>query len=917
MNNPCAFADEVQSLLAGNSDASRVDELIAHVEQCPTCRQMVEDSASNSGSSIPTTQNSLEMNSEDQAILSRIRQSPLYRQNAGTDSVEQFPNIPGFEIEECLGSGGQGAVYRARQIRLGRVVALKIIGPRTRVIFREHLTRFQTEAQAIARLEHPNIVRIYEIAEHESLPYLVLEYIDGGTLKGLLDRGELPVKDAVQIVLKVAQAAHFAHSRGVVHSDLKPRNVLLTKDGTPKISDFGLARLIGPESEAAILSHPIGTKEYMSPEQWSAAGPTVDARSDQWSLGVILFELLCGHRPFNGDSPAEISQAIRSGLTPPLHPARSQNWPDLQAICHRCLEKNPDDRYPSCQHLADDLHRWLNNEPVTVRAIPPSERARKWCQRNPILATLYAVGASLMIAVALASIFRSQAENAKLQATIAKVQEELANQERIKAEVAARISRATSSASEAGRLVQSGQWSKAIASFDSAISEGHPDAARQKLEKIKCLLYLGKSAEAAHQLKQLSDKNLPTDVQAEIDEWRGFALIGTKTDEGFALLKRALKSGQINDNAELEFMEALCADNLNAAVDHYNKALEFKPYHQIARQMLCVSLYFLGKLDDSARHAEIAMSFNPGDLGNAAFLAVIHHLQHNREASESLLRSIEQSESAEFAVKLRKLLKMIDELQELTPQSVMSPLFAFRVPQWAAIVMDLKDEMVQSVPLPPQINLIYTNALDFATKLTKDPTATLEIITANHKERTFLVLLGQMYASKGDYQKARSAFEEADTLPGFVQTQTVIDYYLARIYWQLSFGAANDDVETYKKRSIYYLERLMSAAKLPTNVGQSEMEHFATTALEMESAAAIRKMIPHWKLMKPDDPAIPYYDAMADLKEGRTSAAYEKLLESKRLGANAGIIEQQLTMVRELLRRELQKSREILAESDK
>jgi WD40 repeat protein len=300
------------------------------------------------------------------------------------------PSVPGCEILRELGRGGMGVVYLARQISLKRYVVIKVI--REGGFARPgEVARFRTEAEAIARLQHPQIVQIHEVGEHESGPYLVLEWMEGGSLDQKLAGAPQPPDRAARLVESLARAIHYAHQRGIVHRDLKPANVLLSAEGTPKISDFGLAKLLerGPGGSASQV--PVGTPCYMPPEQARAEPDQVGPAADTYALGAVLYELITGRPPFLGATVADTLLRVLAEDPVPPQRLRPEVPRDLETICLKCLEKKPDRRYSSAEALADDLARFLAGKPITARPIGPWERATKWIRRQPALAAALAL----------------------------------------------------------------------------------------------------------------------------------------------------------------------------------------------------------------------------------------------------------------------------------------------------------------------------------------------------------------------------------------------------------------------------------------------------------------------------------------------------------------------------------------------
>ncbi len=283
------------------------------------------------------------------------------------------PNVPGYEILQRLGEGGVGVVYRARQCSLGREVALKMLkeAPGDRA---QQMERFQREAATIARLKHPNIVQIHEIGEHHGLPFLCLEYVAGGTLAERLRKGPLPPREAATLVQALAQTMHSVHQEGIIHRDLKPGNVLLTADGVPRITDFGLARLLDSQSELTQTGFVLGTPSYMAPEQAAGKVHEIGPATDVYALGAILYELLTGRPPFVGATVLETLEQVRT--LDPVSPISLQpRVPrDLETICLKCLEKEARRRYPSAEALARDLQCFLAGEPISARSVTALER---------------------------------------------------------------------------------------------------------------------------------------------------------------------------------------------------------------------------------------------------------------------------------------------------------------------------------------------------------------------------------------------------------------------------------------------------------------------------------------------------------------------------------------------------------------
>jgi serine/threonine-protein kinase len=321
---------------------------------------------------------------------------------AKTGSGKRLVVVPGYDLLGVLGRGGMGIVYKARQKKLNRLVALKMVlsGPHARP---DQLARFTTEAQAVARMQHPNIVQIYEIAELDGLPYFTLEYVDGGSLAERIHDKLLDPREAGRLMETVARAMAYAHRLNIIHRDIKPGNILMTSDGAPKIADFGLAKKLEDDSQISHSGAIMGTPAYMPPEQARGDTRNFGPAVDIYALGAMLYELLTGRPPFHGSSVIDTLQQVVTRDPLPVRQLQPMAPRDLETICHKCLQKDPAKRYLTADELADDLHRFLVGEPIKARPISSAERLWRWCKRHPREAGLIATAACLLVSVAVIS----------------------------------------------------------------------------------------------------------------------------------------------------------------------------------------------------------------------------------------------------------------------------------------------------------------------------------------------------------------------------------------------------------------------------------------------------------------------------------------------------------------------------------
>jgi eukaryotic-like serine/threonine-protein kinase len=382
----------------GEDDSREVER---HLAVCTLCSQALETSP-------------------DDTFVALVQQGDsLVRSGASPAAGPSgsLHSVPGYTLMELLGEGGMGVVWKARHDGLNRLVALKRLrfaGPANA----EALARFRREAESVARLQHGNIVQIYDIGEHEGEPYLALEYVGGGSLAQRLAAGPLPPKPAAALVEMLARAMHYAHERGIIHRDLKPGNILLASGGcessipsptggldppladlVPKISDFGLAKQLDAAKAHTQTGAILGTPSYMAPEQASGGQTAIGPAVDVYALGAILYETLTGRPPFRG--PTVLDTLVQVREQEPVSPRQLQPSVrrDLETICLKCLHKEPQRRYTSAWGLAEDLRSFCAGEPIRARPVGRLERFLKWTQRQPSMAILVFVALLAPLAI--------------------------------------------------------------------------------------------------------------------------------------------------------------------------------------------------------------------------------------------------------------------------------------------------------------------------------------------------------------------------------------------------------------------------------------------------------------------------------------------------------------------------------------
>jgi tetratricopeptide (TPR) repeat protein/predicted Ser/Thr protein kinase len=772
--------------------------------------------------------------------------------------------VPGYEILGEIGRGGMGVVYKARQEGLERLVALKMIlagshaGP-------DELLRFRVEAETVARLQHPNVVQVYQVGEQDGLPYLSLEFVNGENLDTKLGGMPQPPREAAALLEKVARAIHKAHEHGVVHRDLKPGNILITEDGEPKVTDFGLAKRLDVDMGQTRTGTIMGAPAYMAPEQAAGKSKEIGPAADIYALGVILYEMLTGRPPFQGTTVLETLDQVR--LQEPISPKRLQpKLPrELETICLKCLEKAPNRRYPTAQELADDLGRFLAGEPIKARHTAAWERAIKWAKRKPMAASflgaivLGTLGVFLSAAIAWGQ--RNRAVNSEV-----KLREQYAQ-----------------SLADAGQLaVRRGNWREALNNYDLALEAGHPDTVGLRLGKIRAWLAINDAETAVEQVEALAGERDLGDYAGQVALLQGDLVLGIDDAKATRFIRQALALKL--PAAQEAYAQGLLSENTLTAMKCFERTIETDPYHRDARALRGLLLLTLGRADEAKMEFHVSQALFPEDPTFQVFQALLAAQQRNfLEATRILESARGQLGEADTALLIAALevWKSVDNWDEVLfgnrPLEAVA-LIAKIVPMLERFrlgAFDLENpKQMKTLPrlirLPPAVARELSQgvalAIRFATTTTVKDTDIDELkrVLHTHPEGTLHYFHAMMLALSRRNPEAANAYSLAAATPALLPIRrSALDGAILMEGWAGSPIREKPDLEMRQRAAEHLRERI--------NLGPLGNEYLSASckvALYADDLELARRVLSQWEKHTPTDVEYLKFRATTELKAG-------------------------------------------------
>ncbi len=799
-------------------------------------------------------------------------QTAAYRTQGAAAGAE----IPGYDILAELGRGGMGVVYKARQRDLPRTVAVKMILAGGHAGEQE-LARFRTEAEAVARLQHPNIVQVFEVGEASGHPFLALEYCEAGSLADRIDGTPQPPRQAAQLVETLARAVHAAHQKDIVHRDLKPANVLLDAEGRPKITDFGLAKKLDTAAGPTVSGAVMGTPSYMAPEQAAGRGHQVGPGADVYALGAILYELLTGRPPFK--APTALDTMLQVLADEPVPPRRLQPLVprDLDTICLKCLEKEPRKRYLRAQDLADDLGRFLRFEPIAARPARALYRLGKFARRNKILmGAISAVSFAMLAGVIGISLSLARARAAEREARSAQAEAEHL------LEVSHR---------DAVRLAtRRGAWNTVLEITQQALASDPPDANALRLDRVRALCALYRTPQAARELEDLSHRADLGELQPQVLLWQADLEMNRSSaamESALQQVRQALDRGL--PPAEAAYARGLLANNSPEAIEHFREAIRVDPFNPRANGMLALLLICLGRREEARDQLRLAETLFPED----PTFHVVHGLE--RALADDMPAALAQLEQASGALgeaqtkAARDFLEMFHQLPQLA--QVMEGLMVDdrNVSLWSVVRQTsgflMRARTAQSgstddlyLPLPPVLlksvrKVAATEILGLAMGKRDRIIEQLAEVAQIHPDGFLHLTRGVFLFSRGDVlalARSEQAFVQAAQSPSLFTIQTPAWFGAAAAACVLGREGPTSERAAARVRAARYLRQVVAGGVRP-QYGYL----MSTMAIELQDWPLAHWIVGEWQRQAPKDPRLAEQQVVLAFRSGNYAQAIE------------------------------------------
>jgi|GEM_PF-3513284 len=770
-------------------------EVALHLEHCSSCQETVDRLQEEAKLAQVNDLRGKRSSVGNSLLFLKHIEAPSHDSQT---AVQETPVIPGMDIESILGQGGMGIVYLAKQSALSRHVALKTIrvghGANP-----EFLTRFGREARALAALTHENIVRAYEFGEQNGSPYLVMEYVPGRTLSRQLTEQELSSHEAAELLIVLACAVDYAHSKGVVHRDLKPGNVLITPDGTPKITDFGLARLRDADALQETLGGRVGTPCYMAPEQ-AAGSSGVGPAADVYALGGILYEVLCHRPPFTGTDIADVLQQVQTSEPLPPRVLCPRMPRDLETICLKCLNKSPSDRYPSALALAEDLQAFLESRPIVARPIGVVGRSLRFARRRKLLVAFVSV---LMLAFVGINVATMIALAATAKADKAVISENTQKQRADDAEGES-LTRLSDSMFNSGNFyAATGDWNLAIRDYDAALQ--HQTAQSGRIHLALAFVYSQLSNQVLSRTHvEAAEASLGADDAGVLLAKAGLSLSGDR-QQSRDLAQAAIDKGGLSDG-DRYFATALCAKTMDAAIESLNLAVAAQPNHLQSRRILCGLLTLRRDFAGAAEHARALTTYFPKDQMSAVLQALQFALNGDATEARNTLNQATSQLDEPTAANLREIYAFLASTPKIEVDTQGIPTMStFDGVKYVlrGLALAISNGEAGEGLITPDVE----QAIGKLTNGSVNPriwfnsslqTKLLREVSDEYRDGYLLFLLGQSHLKSNDVTEAIKAFRDATNAPSFIDVRLPAHFLALRCAFQIRFDK-NLNEETQKE----------------------------------------------------------------------------------------------------------------------